>query len=679
MAGITDAPMRRLAERFGAGLVVSEMIASNALATGQDEMVRKLDKSGNLPHVVQLAGCEAQWMKRGAEIACEAGADIIDINMGCPAKRVTNGYAGSALMRVPDEALRLIDAVVAATPLPVTVKMRLGWDDDSLNAADLARRAVDAGVQMITVHGRTRQQFYKGEARWNLVRAVVEAVDVPVVVNGDIVDLAAAQEALQPVRRCRRDDRPRRAGAALGGRADRRGAGRAGGRAAPTGAELVEIVAEHYEALLSTYGRIGVRVARKHLDWYLEAAGIVLEKPVRAALLNSEERRRGAGHDPLDLCRQLETGGMMEVAHGLSTAVLQALPQPVIVCGEDLSIIFVNYAAEAFFGASLSVLTRQKLDDIIAFGSPIVGLVKAVAERRAPMTEYRVRVGSSRFGDASDDRVVDVFATPISDVDGRIALLFQERTMADKIDRQLVSRGAARSVTGLASMLAHEIKNPLSGIRGAAQLLEQSVTPDELPLARLVRDEVDRIVDLIDRVEVFGDDRPVEREPINIHVVLDRVKLLAKSGVARGITFYEDYDPSLPPVGGNRDQLIQVFLNLVKNAAEALERTSKPEIRFSTAFRPGIRISVQGVSERISLPLEIIIEDNGPGVPPDLVPILFDPFVTHQGQRLGPGSGAGRQDHRRSRRCRRHGQPPGPDPVPHPSARRRARTPSPQI
>ncbi len=321
----------------------------------------------------------------------------------------------------------------------------------------------------------------------------------------------------------------------------------------------------------------------------------------------------------------------------LSTAVLQALPQPIIVCAEDRSIVFVNYAAEAFFGASLSVLTRQRLDDLIAFGSPILGLVDAVAERRGPMTEYRVRVGSSRFTEGSDDRIVDVFASPLSDSDGRIALLFQERTMADKIDRQLVSRGAARSVTGLASMLAHEIKNPLSGIRGAAQLLEQSVTPDELPLARLVRDEVDRIVDLIDRVEVFGDDRPVEREPINIHVILDRVKLLAKNGVARGITFHEEYDPSLPPVGGNRDQLIQVFLNLVKNAAEALDRTSKAEIRFSTAFRPGIRISVQGVSERISLPIEVVIEDNGPGVPPDIMPILFDPFVTTK----ATGSGLG--------------------------------------
>ncbi|WP_332699410.1 two-component system sensor histidine kinase NtrB [Devosia sp.] len=315
-------------------------------------------------------------------------------------------------------------------------------------------------------------------------------------------------------------------------------------------------------------------------------------------------------------------------------AVLQALPQPIIVCGENRQIIFVNYAAEAFFGGSLSVLTRQRLDDLIAFGSPIIGLVETVMLRRAPMTEYRVRVGSSRFG---DERVADVFASPLSDSDGRVALLIQERTMADKIDRQMVSRGAARSVTGLASMLAHEIKNPLSGIRGAAQLLEQTVTSDEIPLARLIREETDRIVGLIDRVEVFGDERPMEREPINIHVVLDRVKLLARNGVARGIAFSEEYDPSLPPVFGNRDQLIQVFLNLVKNASEALERTQKPEIKFSTAFRPGIRISVTGVSERISLPLEIVIEDNGPGVPPDILPFLFDPFVTTKQNGSGLG------------------------------------------
>ncbi|KQX42678.1 hypothetical protein ASD04_01530 [Devosia sp. Root436] len=300
MAGITDRPFRKLAERFGAGMVVSEMIASNALAVGNQDMARKLGKPGSLPHMVQLAGCEAEWMTRGAKIAHDAGADIIDINFGCPAKRVTNGYAGSALMRVPDHAMTLIDAVVSATPLPVTVKMRLGWDDDSLNAPDMARRAVDAGVRMITVHGRTRQQFYKGTARWELVRAVVEAVDVPVVVNGDIVDLVSAREALE------------QSGAAavmLGRGAQGRpwavaqiGAGLAGwaGPVAPKGDALAALVAEHYEDMLVEYGTaVGLRAARKHLDWYAEAAGIVLDKPARQAFLNNDQ--------PADVLRQIGT------------------------------------------------------------------------------------------------------------------------------------------------------------------------------------------------------------------------------------------------------------------------------------------------------------------------------------------------------------------------------------
>jgi len=291
LSGITDEPFRALAEEFGAALVVSEMIASAALSTGHREMVRKLRKvDGRLPHVVQLAGCESEWLTRGAEIAADAGADIIDINFGCPAKRVTSGYAGSALMRVPDQALRLVEATVAATDRPVTVKMRLGWDDDSMNAAEIAKSAVDAGVQMITVHGRTRQQFYKGEARWAPVRTVVDAVDVPVIVNGDIVDLASARRALEI---------SGAAGVMIGRGAQGQpwivgqvNAALAGARAphTPRGADLAELVARHYGEMLAAYGvDLGVRVARKHLDWYMGSNDIALSLAERKELLTSAD------------------------------------------------------------------------------------------------------------------------------------------------------------------------------------------------------------------------------------------------------------------------------------------------------------------------------------------------------------------------------------------------------
>jgi two-component system nitrogen regulation sensor histidine kinase GlnL len=216
--------------------------------------------------------------------------------------------------------------------------------------------------------------------------------------------------------------------------------------------------------------------------------------------------------------------------------------------------------------------------------------------------------------------------------------MLQERTIADKMDRQLTHRGAARSVIALAAMLAHEIKNPLSGIRGAAQLLEQSAADEDRSLTKLICDETDRIVKLVDRMEVFADERPVERQSVNIHVVLDHVKRLAQSGFARHVKFVEDYDPSLPPVLANRDQLVQMFLNLVKNATEAIRaEAADGEIQLTTAFRPGVRLSLPGAKTRVSLPLEFCIKDNGPGVPEDLMPHLFDPFVTTKQSGSGLG------------------------------------------
>jgi two-component system nitrogen regulation sensor histidine kinase GlnL len=307
-------------------------------------------------------------------------------------------------------------------------------------------------------------------------------------------------------------------------------------------------------------------------------------------------------------------------------AVLNALPHPVIVVAANGKVVEANAAAEAFFEVSLPLLRRHSLRELVPFGSPLLVLVEQVRRRGAAVNEYKVDLGTPRN---PGDRLVDLHVAPLPEQPDYVVVMLQERTIADKMDRQLTHRGAARSVIALAAMLAHEIKNPLSGIRGAAQLLEQSVDDDDRTLTRLICEEADRIVKLVDRMEVFSDERPVEREPINIHVVLDHVKRLAQSGFARHIKFAEDYDPSLPPVLGNRDQLVQVFLNLIKNAAEAIgETASGGEIALSTAFRPGVRLSLPGASTRISLPLEFCVRDNGPGVPDELTPHLFDPFVT---------------------------------------------------
>jgi two-component system, NtrC family, nitrogen regulation sensor histidine kinase GlnL len=324
------------------------------------------------------------------------------------------------------------------------------------------------------------------------------------------------------------------------------------------------------------------------------------------------------------------------IAPAAADIVLNALPHPVIMVGADGKIADANVAAEAFFEVSMPLLRRHALRDLVPFGSPLLALIDQVRGRNAAVNEYRVDLSTPRN---PGERVVDLHVAPVAERPGDVVVMLLERTIADKMDRQLTHRGAARSVIALAAMLAHEIKNPLSGIRGAAQLLEQSVQEDDdRTLTRLIRDEADRIVKLVDRMEVFADERPVERAPVNIHVVLDHVKKLAQTGFGRHIRFIEEYDPSLPPILANRDQLVQVFLNLVKNAAEAVgEPAIDGEIHLTTAFRPGVRLSLPGSKTRVSLPLEFCVKDNGPGIPEDLMPHLFDPFVTTKPSGSGLG------------------------------------------
>ena len=319
----------------------------------------------------------------------------------------------------------------------------------------------------------------------------------------------------------------------------------------------------------------------------------------------------------------------------LGEAILNALPNPVLLVAPDGKIVDANIAAESFFEISTQFLKRQSLKELVPFGSPLLALIEQVRAAGSPVNEYKVDLGTPRIG---GDRQVDLHVAPLTERPGHIVVMLQERTIADKMDRQLTHRSAARSVIALAAMLAHEIKNPLSGIRGAAQLLEQQASSEDRMLTRLICDEADRIVKLVDRMEVFADERPVEREPVNIHAVLEHVKRLAQSGFARHIRFVEEYDPSLPPVLANRDQLVQVFLNLVKNAAEAIgEHAIDGEITMTTAFRPGVRLTLPGSRSRVSLPMEFCIKDNGPGVPSDLLPHMFDPFVTTK----ATGSGLG--------------------------------------
>lgn len=336
--------------------------------------------------------------------------------------------------------------------------------------------------------------------------------------------------------------------------------------------------------------------------------------------------------EPIDAAALRGAPGRRHIEHDI---LLGALPHPILVLGDDDRVLFANAAAENFFDTSQAMLKRTTLSEILHARSPLVSLVQQVRRTGATVNEYSVELSVQR---QHAMRMVDVFGGLMPDQPGVVVMMLQQRSMAQMIERQLSQRQAARSISGMASVLAHEIKNPLSGIRGAAQLIEPGLSEDDRMLARLIIDETSRIRALVDRMEVFGDERPLETADVNIHAVLDHVKRLAQTGFASGIRILEEYDPSLPSIPAHRDKLVQAVLNLIKNAAEALEDAGEAgRIVLRTAFRPGVRLAVPGSALRVSLPFLIEIEDNGPGIRDDVRTQLFDPFVTTK--RTGTGLG----------------------------------------
>ena len=317
-----------------------------------------------------------------------------------------------------------------------------------------------------------------------------------------------------------------------------------------------------------------------------------------------------------------------------AAALLGALPVAVVLLDPENRFRHANNAAEQFLGISAQSLAQLRLEDLLPADNPLFMLIDQVRRTEVTIADHDLTLESPRL----NKRGITIQGSPLAEEPGAVILVMQDASAARALDRQLAFRGAARSVTGMAAILAHEVKNPLSGIRGAAQLLEASVTPDDRELAELIRDEADRIRALVDRMEAF-DEKPIARHPVNIHRVLEHVRKLAQTGFAAHIRFVENYDPSLPPVWGNRDQLVQVILNLVKNAAEAVTRPGNhyPEITLSTGFHHGMRVVMPGSSARVDLPLYVAVRDNGPGIPDDIRPHLFEPFVTSK----NTGSGLG--------------------------------------
>ncbi len=314
------------------------------------------------------------------------------------------------------------------------------------------------------------------------------------------------------------------------------------------------------------------------------------------------------------------------------TAVLNALASAVLVVGEDDGLMYANAASEQLFARSRVSLAHAAITDLLPKDSPVFELIHQVRGGMSAITEHGLALDTPKTG----KRLVNVQAAPMVEVPGAVVLSFQERSIADQIDHRLTHRDATRSIAAMSAMMAHEVKNPLSGIRGAAQLLETGSSPQDQELTRLIQDEADRIKALVERMEIFSESAPLKSGPVNIHQVLDRVRRIAENGFGKHVRFVAEYDPSLPPVAGNRDQLIQVFLNLIKNACEAVPR-DEGVVHMKTAYQHGVRFAMPGSQSRVHLPLSVTITDNGPGIAPDMQDHLFDPFVTTKPKGSGLG------------------------------------------
>ena len=316
----------------------------------------------------------------------------------------------------------------------------------------------------------------------------------------------------------------------------------------------------------------------------------------------------------------------------LPTNILESLPVAVIAIDHSLEICLVNSVTENLLGMSDTFLLRQNLQEIVGADSVLVSLAVQVLKFGHSIAEFGITLDGPKLS----KKKVDIRIAPTTDELDYFVIILQECSMARQMDLQLARGRAARSVASLASVLAHEIKNPLSGIRGAAQLLEQSVPDPDRELTQLICNESDRIRDLVDRMDLFSDDRPLQREKVNIHDVLEHVRKVAKSGFGKNITFQENYDPSLPAVFGNRNQLIQLFLNLVKNASESI-KSSNGTVLLETSYKHRVLISVAGSRDRLQLPIVVMIKDNGNGIPDDLKQSIFEPFVTTKSRGTGLG------------------------------------------